>query len=78
MIVSAPNREETEEDSLTFISSNSEHMSSISSLFICIRFGYFTANECNVTKIGFEPQKLNIYGEQQATLVLTTKETKKF
>jgi hypothetical protein len=32
----------------------------------------------NVIKIGFEQQKLNIYGEQQATLFLTTKETKKF
>jgi hypothetical protein len=30
------------------------------------------------TKIGFEPQKLNIYGEQQGTLFLTTKETKTF
>jgi hypothetical protein len=26
-----------------------------------------------VTKIGFEPQKLNIYVEQQRTLFLTTK-----
>jgi hypothetical protein len=32
----------------------------------------------NMTKIGFEPQKINIYGEQQGTLFLTTKETKKF
>jgi hypothetical protein len=32
----------------------------------------------SVTKIGFEPQKLNIYGEQQGTLFLTIKETKKF
>jgi hypothetical protein len=31
-----------------------------------------------VTKIGLEPQKLNIYSEQQGTVFLTTKETKKF
>jgi hypothetical protein len=32
----------------------------------------------SVTKIGFEPQKWNIYGKQQGTLFLTTKEVKKF
>jgi hypothetical protein len=32
----------------------------------------------SATKIGFEPQKWNIYVEQQGTLFLTTKETKKF
>jgi hypothetical protein len=32
----------------------------------------------NVTKIGFEQQKLNIYDEQQGTLFLTTEETNKF
>jgi hypothetical protein len=30
------------------------------------------------TKIGLEPQKLNIYGEQHGTLFLTTKERNKF
>jgi hypothetical protein len=28
----------------------------------------------SMIKIGFEPQKLNIYGKQQGTLFLTTKE----
>jgi hypothetical protein len=32
----------------------------------------------NATKIDFEPQKWNIYGEQQGTLSLTTKGTKQF
>jgi hypothetical protein len=32
----------------------------------------------SATKIGFEPQKLNIYSEEQGTLFLTTTETKKF
>jgi hypothetical protein len=32
----------------------------------------------NVTKIGFELQKWNIYSEQEDTLFLTTKGTKKF
>jgi hypothetical protein len=32
----------------------------------------------NVTKIGFELQKWNVYDEQQGTRFLTTKEMKKF
>jgi hypothetical protein len=31
----------------------------------------------SVIKIGFEPQKLNIYVEEEGTLFLTTKEIKK-
>jgi hypothetical protein len=41
---------------------------------MAVKFGQLNS----MTKIGFEPQKLNIYGEQQGTLILTTKETKKF
>jgi hypothetical protein len=41
---------------------------------MAVKFGQLNS----VTKIGFEQQKLIIYGEQQGTLFLTTKETKKF
>jgi hypothetical protein len=41
---------------------------------MAVKFGQLS----NATKIDFEPQKLNIYGEQQGTLSLTTKGTKQF
>jgi hypothetical protein len=41
---------------------------------MAVKFGQLNG----VTKTGFEPQKLNIYWEQQGTLFLTTKETNKF
>jgi hypothetical protein len=42
--------------------------------YMAVKFGQLNS----VTKIGFKPQKWNIYGEQQGTLFLTTKEKKKF
>jgi hypothetical protein len=41
---------------------------------MAVKFGHLN----NATKIGFKPQKKNIYSEQRGTLCLTTKEINKF